>query len=214
MTRAWTLTGATTEYTVAAAADRIDLLAWGPLGVSDGPSPYAFHGKVQYLLPGDVAATEYAPDGVRPFLGPDLAVAGHGLTWRLGEVTEEDGLRAVFADEVTGLETVLRWRFAGGTDVVERWAEVRNGGARPIEITRLGSAAFCIPTPRGATLHYLYGQWSQEFTPAETTLRRGRFEIGSAQGVTGHQFAPYLAVDNGEAVYGTALAWPGRARGS
>jgi alpha-galactosidase len=209
VTRRWTLRGAATEYTVAAVGDRIDLVAWGPAGVSDGPSPYAFHGQVQYLLPGDVAATEYAPDGLRPFLGADLAVAGPVLTWRLGEVREQDGLRAAFEDEMTGLEVVLRWRFAEGTDVLERWAEVRNGGEETVAITRLGSAGFCVPTPAGATLHYLCGQWAQEFTPAQVRLARGRFEIGSAQGVTGHQFAPYLAVDNGDAVYGTALAWSG-----
>jgi alpha-galactosidase len=209
VTGRWTLRGAATEYTVAAVGDRIDLVAWGPAGVSDGPSPYAFHGQVQYLLPGDVAATEYAPDGLRPFLGADLAVAGQVLTWRLGEVREEDGLRATFEDEVTGLEVVLRWRFADRTDVLERWAEMRHRGDETVEITRLGSAGFCVPTPAGATLHYLCGQWAQEFTPAQVRLPRGRFEIGSAQGVTGHQFAPYLAVDNGDAVYGTALAWSG-----
>jgi alpha-galactosidase len=205
----WTLTGATTEYTVAARGDRLDLVAWGPIGVSDGPSPYDFHGRVQYLLPGDVAAAEYLPDGLRPFLGADLSVSGHGLTWRLVRTDEHDGLTATFADAVTGLEAQLRWRFAPGTDVLERWASVRNGGDRPLEITQLGSAAFNVPTPNGATLHYLHGQWAQEFTTASTTLVRGRFEIGSAQGVTGHQFSPGLAVDNGDALYGFQLAWSG-----
>ena len=161
------------------------------------------------MLPGDVAAVEYAPDGLRPFLGADLAVAGQVLTWRLVDVVPSDGLAATFVDEVTGLRVVLRWRFAAGTDVVERWAEVHNDGEAPVGLTRLGSAGFCVPTPSGATLSYLCGQWAQEFTPASTRLTRGRFEIGSAQGVTGHQFAPYLAVDNGDAVYGVALAWTG-----
>ena len=202
----WTITGASTEYTV---GDQLELVAWGPHGVSDGPSPYAFHGKVQYLLPGDVAAVEYAPDGSRPFLGADLEVAGAGLTWRLDEVVERDGLRAVLADDVTGLRVVLRWRFAPGTDVVERWAEVTNGGPAPLVLNRLGSAGFNVPTPGGATLHYLCGQWAQEFTPASVSLTRGRFTIGSAQGVTGHQFAPVLTVATGDAHYGVQLAWSG-----
>ncbi|MEV0715238.1 alpha-galactosidase [Asanoa sp. NPDC050611] len=205
----WTIAGASTEYAVAATGDRIDLVAWGPHGVGDGPSPFAVHGKVQYMLPGDVAAVEYAPDGLRPFLGADLAVAGHALTWRLDSVLETDGLAATFADEVSGLRVALRWRFAPGTDVVERWAVVHNDGPSPVTLTRLGSAGFCVPTPGGAELSYLCGQWAEEFTPASTRLTRGRFEIGSAQGVTGHQFAPYLAVDNGDAVYGVELAWTG-----
>ena len=209
MSEPLTITGASTEYTVAARDGRVDLVAWGPHGVSDGPSPYDFRGKVQYLLPGDVAATEYAADGGRPFLGADLSLAGEVLTLRLDEVVEEDGLRARFADDRTGLAVTLRWRFAPGTDVVERWATVHNGGAVPVALTRLGSAGFTVPSPAGATLSYLCGQWAQEFTPASVRLTRGRFEIGSAQGVTGHQFSPCLAVDNGDAAYGIQLAWTG-----
>ena len=203
----WTITGASTEYTI---GDRLELLAWGPHGVSDGPSPYSYAGKVQYMLPGDVAALEYATDGQRPFLGADLAAAGEVLLPRfLGCEAGRDGLSARLEDEHTGLEITLRWRFAPGTDVVERWAVVRNGGSAPVALTRLGSAGFTVPTPSGATLSYLWGQWSQEFTPASVRLTRGRFEIGSAQGVTGHQFSPYLAVANGDAAYGIQLAWTG-----
>lgn len=203
----WTITGATTEYTI---DDRLQLVAWGPHGVSDGPSPYAFHGKVQYMLAGDVAALEYAPDGLRPFLGADLSVAGEVLTWRLVSLTDEQrGLRAVLVDDVSGLRVELWWRFAAGTDVVERWAVVHNDGAAPVTITRLGSAGFNLPSPAGVDISYLCGQWAQEFTPASTALTRGRFEIGSGQGVTGHQFASTLAVGNGQATYGIGLAWTG-----
>ncbi|MBM2613977.1 alpha-galactosidase [Actinoplanes sp. LDG1-06] len=199
----WTITGATTEYTV---GDDLGLIAWGPIGVSDGPSPYAFHGRVQYMLEGDVAAVEYAPTGLRPFLGADLAVAGESLTWRLVSVDHADGLRASLADDVTGLVVDLFWRFAPGTDVIERWVSVRNGGPAPVTITRLGSAAF---TVFGHDISYLSGQWSQEFTPSSVRLPRGRFEIGSGQGVTGHQFSPVVAISHGRAAYGIGLAWSG-----
>jgi alpha-galactosidase len=207
----WTLRGVSTEYTVAARGDRIDLVAWGPHGVSVGPSPFDFSGKVQYMLPGDVAAVEYAADGQRPFLGADLAVAGSVLTLALADVAflPDDGLRARFSDPLTGLVVTLRWRFAPGTDVIERWAVVENSGDAPVDLSRLGSAGFTVPTPSGATLSYLWGQWAQEFTPASVRLARGRFEIGSAQGVTGHQFSPCLAVENGDAAYGIQLAWTG-----
>ncbi|WP_436536739.1 alpha-galactosidase [Actinoplanes sp. HUAS TT8] len=202
----WTITGDSTEYTV---NDRIELVAWGPHGVTDGPSAYAFHGKVQYMLPGDVAALEYAPDGLRPFTGADLSVAGHALTWRLDGVEDGDGLTATLVDDVTGLRATLRWRFAPGTDVLERWATLHNGGPEPLTLTRLDSAGFTVPTPAGATLHYLWGQWAQEFTPATTILTRGRFQIGSELGVTGHLFSPTLTIENGDAAYGVGLAWTG-----
>jgi alpha-galactosidase len=207
----WTLTGATTEYTVRQHGRFLELVAWGPHGVSDGPSPYDFHGRVQYLTLGDVAAIEYATDGLRPFLGPDLVLAdARSAYWDFENAVVENGLlRATFADPVTGLRLVQCYRYAPGTDVIERWAELTNTGASPLRIASLDSAGFNVPTPGGATLTYLCGQWSQEFTEETVELPRGRFEIGSAQGVTGHQFSPYLAIGNGTGTWGVALAWSG-----
>ena len=72
----WTLRGTHTEYTVRVPAHGrwLDLVAWGPLGVSDGPSPFAYHGQVQFLTAGDVAPVEYATDALRPFIGADLVI--------------------------------------------------------------------------------------------------------------------------------------------
>jgi len=108
----WTLTGATTEYTVQRSGRFLSLVAWGPHGVSDGPAPLAFHGRVQYMTPGDVAAVEYATDGLRPFLGPDLALEQRSAYWDLVSVDDTNGLHATFADPVTGLRAVQHYRFA------------------------------------------------------------------------------------------------------
>jgi len=215
----WTIAGARTEYTVAVgeSGQWLELVAWGPHGVSEGPSPLAFHGRPQYVTSGDVAAVEYATDGQRPFLGADLVVtAGDGsrsVSWALEDVVVVDaGLRATFVDVVTGLRAVQCYRFAPGTDVVERWVELHNGGGSTLRLESLGSAGFSVPTPHGARLSYLCGQWSQEFTPASVEQSRGRFEIGSSQGVTGHQFSPYLAVNDSRdpgPTWGFAVAWSG-----
>jgi len=199
----WTLVGASTEYTVAVddSGSWLGLVAWGPHGVNEGPSPLAFHGPPQYMTRGDVAAVEYATDGTRPFLGADLVVIAadgtRSVSWQFARATDENGLlRAIFVDEVTGLEVGQCYRYAPGTDVIERWTEVHNGGTDRLSLGLLGSAAFTVPTPHGARLSYLSGQWSQEFTPQTVEQNRGRFEIGSDQGVTGHQFSPYLAVND------------------
>jgi len=225
----WTIVGAHTEYTVAVddSGSWLELIAWGAHGVSEGPSPLAFHGRPQYMTRGDVAAVEYATDGQRPFLGADLVVIAadgtRSVSWRFVDAQFADaervdaaqpdgGLRATFADEVSGLRVVQCYRFAPGTDVIERWAEVHNDGTAVLRLEVLGSAGFNVPTPHGARLSYLCGQWSQEFTPETVEQSRGRFEIGSGQGVTGHQFSPYLAVnDQGDlnATWGVALAWSG-----
>jgi len=210
---AWTLRGATTEYTVRRAGSWLELVAWGPHGVSDGPSPLDFHGKVQYMAAGDVAAVEYVPDGLRPFLGPDLVLATRSTYWELAGVAEvAGGLRATFADRVSGLRAETHYRFAPGTDVIERWVTLHNDGPAEVSVVELGSAGYCVPTPAGARLTYLCGQWSQEFTETAHVQRRGRFEIGSAQGVTGHQFSPYLAVGDAaspDRAWSVSLAWSG-----
>src|ERR1700755_2568955 len=122
----WTLTAATTEYTVALDPQSrwLELVAWGPHGISVGPSPLGFHGKVQYMTPGDVAAVEYAPDGVRPFLGAALVLAGHraAASPPPAGVPSDGGLVASFVDEVSGLQVDQHYRVAPGSDVIERWA--------------------------------------------------------------------------------------------
>jgi alpha-galactosidase len=195
----WTFTGLTTEYTVTLPAHGrwLEHHSWGPIGVHHGPSPLGFDGRVQYMTAGDVAAVEYAPDGLRPFAGADLAAGS--LRWQF--VAEADG-EFTFLDELTGLRAVLHYRFAPGTDVIERWVTLTNTGTAAVRLSSFDSAGFCVPSGRS----YLAGQWAQEFCPYELDLPRGRFEIGSAEGVTGHRYSPYLAVDDRWSVQ---LAWSG-----
>jgi alpha-galactosidase len=217
--RVWTLVGAATEYTVVLPEHGrwLELAAWGPHGVSEGESPLAFHGRVQYLTDGDVAAVEYTPDGLRPFAGADLVVdaadGSRSLCWQFQNATLHAGaLRVTFVDDVTGLLALLCYRLAPDTDVIERWVELTNTGSAALRLVAVGSAGFNVPTPHGARLTHLSGQWAQEFTPAVTDLTRGGFAIGSAQGVTGHQHSPYLAVaDRLDATrcWGVGLAWSG-----
>jgi alpha-galactosidase len=211
----WTLTGAATEYTVALPVHGrwLELVAWGPHGISAGESPYAFHGRVQYLTAGDVAAVEYAPDGQRPLAGADLTTEPHGVTWTCRDVRVEPGALAfTFVDDLTGLRAVQHYRLAPDGDVVERWVALTNMSTVDIRLVEPGSGGFAVPTPHGARLHSLTGQWAREFTTSTVDLDRGRYEVGSAQGVTGHQYAPYLAVADARdpaQVWGVALAWTG-----
>lgn len=210
----WTLRLATTTYTVALGPQWPELVAWGPAGVEDGPSPLANHGREHFITEADAAPVEYAPRGLRPFFGADL-VAGpagepHESWWRFVEGVPEDGLRLTYVDDVTGLSTMLRYQPVPGTDVLLRWVELTNTGTEPLEVERLGSAGFCLPT-RGARLTYLSGQWAQEFQRQELTLPAGQFRIGSRYGVPGHNYAPWLAIqdtDGGQA-WGVAMVWPG-----
>ncbi|MEU8001212.1 alpha-galactosidase [Catellatospora sp. NPDC049111] len=218
--RQWTLRGEHTEYTVAVPDHGrwLELVAWGPHGVSAGPSPVAYTGPTPFLTAGDYAPVEYATDGVRPFAAAELVVelpnGDRRVSWEFQEATgDERQLRVLFTDPVTGLRAEHRYRIAEGTDVVERWTELHNPGDTTLRLVQAASAGFNLPTPHGARISYQWGQWAQEFQLDHVDLGQGRFAVGSAQGVPGHLFVPWLAVrdraDETGPAWGVALAWTG-----
>lgn len=224
-TTPWVLRAEHTTYAVALEPDGrwAELFAWGPHGVEGGPSPLDWSRRTHFLTPADAAPAEYLPQGLRPFAGAEL-VAQHpggtrGSWWRYGgaESDTDQGLRLRFEDEQLGLRTTLHYQVVPGTDVIRRWAEVTCTGGREVRLERLDSAAVNVPVQQRARLTYLTGQWSQEFQLTQVELARGRFETASTQGVPGHAYAPWLAVQDaglpshgpGTPTYGVALEWPG-----
>lgn len=212
MTRTWTLTMATTTYTVALPEHErwLEQCAWGPAGVENGPSPLVNVGRTPYVTAADLAPVEYVPFGQRPFTGADV-VADSEIRWRFEEAGQRaDELRVTFADPLTGLRAVLCYAVVAGQDVLRRWVELTNTGASELRLTRFDSAGVCVPagTP---LITFLTGGWAHEFQRRQVILPAGSFGIGSTQGVPGHMFAPWLAVQavaDGPA-WGVALAWPG-----
>lgn len=132
------------------------------------------------------------------------------MWWEFAGAEAESGaLRLTFSDELLGLRTVLCYEPVPGTDVILRWTEFT--ATEELRLERLDSAAVNIPVTGAARLTYLTGQWSQEFQRTQLDLTRGTFTMGSLQGAPGHAYAPWLAVQDGdaEAAYGIALEWPG-----
>ncbi len=222
--RRWTLRAATTTYTVEVPGHGrwAELSSWGPAGVEDGPSPLAGHGRTPFRTAADAAPAEYVPHGLRPFAGGDLEVRGPGGElggWWDFEGERDAGpqsLRLAFADAVLGLRAQLCYRTDPGTDVIRRWVELTNTGEADLVLTRLDSAAVNVPVSGGARLAFLAGQWAQEFQLTRVELGRGGFAIGSRQGVSGHDYAPWLAVQDaafpdGDAAptWGISFAWSG-----
>ncbi|MFF1674506.1 alpha-galactosidase [Streptomyces sp. NPDC058256] len=212
----WTLHTENTSYTVRLSPDGpwAELDAWGPLGVEDGPSALDRSRRTHFITPADAAPAEYLPYGLRPFTGSELLASrpdeAPGVWWEFaGAETESGALRLTFSDELLGLRTVLCYEPVPGTDVIMRWTEFT--AAEELRLERLDSAAVNIPVTGAARLTYLTGQWSQEFQRTQLDLTRGTFTIGSLQGAPGHAYAPWLAVQDGEAeaAYGIALEWPG-----
>jgi alpha-galactosidase len=209
--KTWTLRGATTSYVVGVPdhGQWAQLVAWGPHAVAEGPSVVTVEGTEHFLPRADVEPLEYAVRGVRYGAPVDLVVSGPDGSDELRPlfveaVASDDGLELTFADEVRRFSLLLH--YGVHNDVVERWVTVRNDGADELTLHRHNSAGFVVPT--GNTVKYLWGEWNSEFQQAAVTLDRGRFTIGSAQGITGHSYSPYLVVD-GEIAYGVQLAWSG-----
>ncbi|MEV6130354.1 alpha-galactosidase [Streptomyces violaceusniger] len=217
----WTLRTEHTGYTVRLSPDGpwAELDAWGPPGVETGPSALDWSRRTHFITPADAAPAEYLPYGLRPFTGADLVAgrpgAERGAWWEFEGAEEGAGtLRLAFTDGLLGLRTVLCYATVPGTDVIHRWTELTCTGDEELRLERFDSAAVNVPVTAGARLTYLTGQWSQEFQRTQLTLTRGAFTMGSSQGVPGHAYAPWLAVQDAAApgdppAYGVALEWPG-----
>ncbi|MEU9056928.1 alpha-galactosidase [Streptomyces sp. NPDC048384] len=214
--RRWTLRTEHTSYTVRLSPQGpwAELDAWGPLGVEHGPCALDRSRRTHFITPADAAPAEYLPHGLRPFTGADLIAARpgeeRGVWWDFDGSEEEEGtLRLAFTDETLGLRTVLCYETVPGTDVILRWTE--HTGREELRLERFDSGAVNIPVTDAARLTYLTGQWSQEFQRTQLDLPRGTFTMGSLQGAPGHAYAPWLAVQDGDAqaTYGIALEWPG-----
>ncbi|MER8153984.1 alpha-galactosidase [Streptomyces sp. NPDC094472] len=217
----WTLRTEHTAYTVRLSPDGpwAELDAWGPLGVETGPSALDWSRRTHFITPADAAPAEYLPYGLRPFTGADLVAgrpgAERGAWWEFEGAEEEAGaLRLTFTDDLLGLRTVLCYATVPGTDVIHRWTELTCTGEEELRLERFDSAAVNVPVTAGARLTYLTGQWSQEFQRTQLTLTRGTFTMGSSQGVPGHAYAPWLAIQDAAGpgdppAYGVALEWPG-----
>ncbi|MFJ4367573.1 alpha-galactosidase [Streptomyces chartreusis] len=214
----WTLRTENTGYTVRLSPDGpwAELDAWGPHGVESGPSALDWSHRTHFITPADAAPAEYLPHGLRPFNGADLVAdrtdGERGVWWDFEGAEETEGkLRLAFADETLGLRTVLCYETVPGTDVILRWTE--HTASRELRLERLDSAAVNVPVTTGARLTYLTGQWSQEFQLTRLDLTRGTFTMGSTQGVPGHAYVPWLAVQDlatdDAPAYGVALEWPG-----
>ena len=189
----WTLRGTHTEYTVTVPAHGrwLELVAWGPHGVSDGPSPVAYDGPVPFLTAGDAAPIEYATDADRPFTGADLVIETSNGQRRVGFVhtdaridADQRELAVDFADPVTGLRATVHYRVPAGTDVVQRWVELTNDGTDALRVVRAGSGGFCVPTPHGALLSHQWGQWAQEFQLSHVELGHGALQHRQLPGRT------------------------------
>jgi len=185
-------------------ASPVDLIVSGPDG-SDELRPLFTRAAHSPLDPSAISGDTPGPGRFSGRISPGEPASRGDLPSNAGGLAGGGGeLRLEFVDELRAVWIALHYRMAG--DVVERWVSVRNDGTDELTLHRHDSAGFVVPD--GNTVRYLWGEWNSEFQQGEVTLERGRFTIGSAQGITGHSYSPFLATD-GDVAYGVQLAWSG-----
>lgn len=119
------------------------------------------------------------------------------------------------SDLLAGLQITLRYRVHEQVDLLERWVEVANTGAKPITLERILSAQWHLPRAREYRLSHLYGRWADEYRLARERLNIGVKVLESRRITTSHHANPWFALDCGNAdedageVWFGALAWSG-----
>ena len=229
MANQWTLGTARGAYVVSLLPDASGLVLdhWG--AQLNGPViPWGEDGRAfQAGLPADGVPLEYASAGHRHVGFSELRVdhgdALVGSTWTCvspDEIIFSSGasgasLDVTFVDETRRLALTLHTRTSSAHDVVTRWVTLDNrSDERTVTLPRAFSAGWSLPVGQSATINYLAGTWSQEFTPKSVDLDWGTFSIGSRSGTTGLLFNPVVSVGSTvdgrqNEAYGVALAWSG-----
>jgi alpha-galactosidase len=223
-TSTWLLTTPATSYALRVEpSGELRHLYWGPrltlpqLAV-DMPRPTRGTG---FSSPWD--GTEELPveGGLRfgvPSLQVRFADGTRAVEWVLDSADVRDGriLEIRLRDRHYPLAVTVEYRVFDDCDVIERRVTLEHlGGADPIEVFRLDSAAWAVPPLAGYRASYVTGRWA-----AETQLRRyelpdGELTLTSRRGTTSHHFNPWVMLDDGTAsetagqVWSTALAWSG-----
>ena len=218
----WTLPTASACYVVDSGPDGAGLVlqhwAGGPVRDWQPGRSAGFDTAIDRL------PLEFSALGSRQVRGSDLIVdhgdslVGARLAWPDDQVSVESNglltrLTAVGGDTTGHLALRLMIETSRDHDVVAKWVTITNTGAHRLTLPRAFGPAWELPVGPGATVDYLAGGWSREFTPYRLDLPAGEFTIGSRAGVTSHTYSPTVRVssrnDPDGPAYGVALAWSG-----
>lgn len=160
---------------------------------------FSFWGGANYTEPG--LKVRFA-DGVR-----DLRIRFSG--YRTVKETGKDGLILTLKDDHYDLTVHLHYRVIHDLDLIERYAEVVNGGTEDVVLEQFLSAAWPVPACAKYRLTHVAGRWAGEYQLRETFLSEGKKVIESRRGFTGPHANPWFAVDDGSAGESSGCVWFG-----
>lgn len=127
---------------------------------------------------------------------------------------QANALRLCFSDKSYPLEITLHYQVYDDTDIITRWATIKNTGSAPILLEQLFSAEFNLPSRKPYTFKNTNGAWAGEFIETNNTLEGGSLVYESRKGISAHNQSPYfIASQNADEksgdVYFASLAYSG-----
>jgi len=146
------------------------------------PEEYSPWGGLRYKEP--CIKTAFA-DGTR-----DLALVykGHEISGAVVKIN--------LADAHYPLSVTLCYRLIEDLDIIERWAEIANGGQEPVTLQSVASAEFNFKE-EDLWQSNVFGHWISEQKMFRERLTPGKKVLESRRGGTGHNHSPYFILDNG-----------------
>jgi alpha-galactosidase len=124
-------------------------------------------------------------------------------------------LKLIFSDAFYPLQLTLHYRTREEYDLIERWVTLHNQGTAAVNIERIFSAQWHLPSGDRYRLSHLAGRWLDETHIHREPLVQGIKTLESRRITTSHHSNPWFAVDRGCAdedqgeVWFGVLAWSG-----
>ena len=171
----------------------------------------------------DISKTEYIPYGGIVYRPPAfMATYPDGcreslLTYKDFNVSEiDDGfmLEVILEDKPYNLDVTLCYKLRDNTDIIERFAKIKNNSDSLIVLNKISSGEFNVPSLRPYTSTNFNGSWLAEFRKEETVVKNGVLTYDSRKGGSNHTVNPVFILSqnadekHGDVFFG-ALAWSG-----
>lgn len=125
-----------------------------------------------------------------------------------------DRIEITMKDPKYGLRVTLVYKLFDKSDIIERYAVIKNESDKNIELEKAASAEINLPGERAYTIINSNGSWGGEFRKTQQKLESGSLSYESRKGTTAHHHIPALIAaekpdEDSGTVYFAILAWDG-----
>ena len=199
-------------------------LHWGDkCAIEDYSSLYTGNENCSNHSPRDISKTEYIPYGGIVYRPPAfMATYPDGcreslLTYKnfsISKTTNAFLLEIFLEDKPYNLDVTLCYKLREDTDIIERYAKIKNNSDGMVVLNKISSGEFNVPSRRPYTSTNFNGAWLAEFRKEDTVVKNGVLTYDSRKGGSNHTVNPLFILSQnadekqGDVFFG-ALAWSG-----